>query len=253
MRYDYDVAVIGLGPAGMAVSIMAAEMGLRVLGIERRALGGECMTVGCIPSKALLRMAHVRHLVGRLSDYALSDIEPPAPTEPFTRIAEHLRYITEKKTTKMFEKVDLRLGEGSASFVNPHTVSVGGRTATAKRIFVCAGTRPCVPAIPGLDDVDYLTNETIFDLEAIPDSLLIIGGGAIGCEMAQSFRRLGSRVTIVHLDPHLLPHGDWDAGKLLEEVFVKEGISVYNARGVRRVARENAVITLQTDHGLVAL
>ena len=249
MRYDYDVAVIGLGPAGMAVSIMASEMGLRVLGIERRALGGECMNVGCIPSKALLRMAHVRHLVGRLSEYGLTDVEPPMPTRPFERIDDHLRFITEKKTTKMFEKVDVRLGEGSASFVNPHTVSVGGRTATAKRIFVCTGTRPAIAPIPGLESVDYLTNETVFQLETIPESLLVIGGGAIGCEMAQAFRRLGSRVTIVHLDPHLLPHGDWDAGKLLEEVFVNEGISVYNARGIRRVARENAVITLQTDHG----
>jgi len=249
MRYDYDVAVIGLGPAGMAVSIMASEMGLRVLGIERRALGGECMTLGCIPSKALLRMAHVRHLVGRLSEYALTDIAPPAPTKPFERIADHVRFISEKKTTKMFEKVDLRLGEGSASFVDPHTVSVGGRQATAKRIFICTGTRPAVPSIPGLESVDYLTNETIFDLEAVPESLLIIGGGAIGCEMAQAFRRLGSRATIVHLDPHLLPHGDWDAGKFLEEQFDTEGISVYNARGIRRVGRENAVITLQTDHG----
>jgi len=249
MRYDYDVAVIGLGPAGMAVSVMASEMGLRVLGIERRALGGECMTVGCIPSKALLRMAHVRHLVGRFSDYALADAEPPAPTAPFERIAEHLEFITEKKTTKMFEKVDLRLGEGSASFVDPHTVSVGGVTATAKRIFLCVGTRPAVPPIPGLDTVDYLTNETIFGIESVPDSLLVLGGGAIGCELAQAFRRLGSRVTIVHLDPHLLPHGDSDAGKLLEEVFADEGISVYNARGVRRVSREGSVIAMHTDHG----
>ena len=249
MRYDYDVAVIGLGPAGMAVSIMASEMGLRVLGIERRALGGECMNVGCIPSKALLRMAHVRHLVGRTAEYALTAAEPPAPTKPFERIAEHLRFIAEKKTTKMFEKVDLKLGEGSASFVDPHAVTVGGRTATAKRIFVCTGTRPAIPPIPGLESVDYLTNETIFQLETIPESLLVIGGGAIGCEMAQAFRRLGSRVTIVHLDPHLLPHGDWDAGKLLEDVFVNEGISIYNARGIRRVAREGTVITLQTDHG----
>jgi len=249
MRYDYDVAVIGLGPAGMAVSIMASEMGLRVLGVERRALGGGCMNVGSIPSKALLRMAHVRHLVGRLAEYALADVEPPAPAKPFERIADHIRFIAEKKTTKMFEKVDLRLGEGSASFVDPHTVSVGGRTATAKRIFVCVGTRPAIPPIAGLESVEYLTNETIFGLEAIPESLLIIGGGAIGCEMAQAFRRLGSRVTIVHLDPHLLPYGDWDAGKLLEEVFGEEGIRVYNARGIRRVARENAVITLQTDHG----
>jgi len=249
MRYDYDVAVIGLGPAGMAVSIMASEMGLRVLGIERRALGGECMTVGCIPSKALLRMAHVRHLVERFSEYALADAEPPAPTAPFERIAEHLRFITEKKTTKMFEKVDLRLGEGSASFVDPHTVSVGGQPATAKRIFLCTGTLPAVPPIPGLDTVDYLTNETIFSVESVPESLLVLGGGAIGCELAQAFRRLGSRVTIVHLDPHLLPHGDADAGKLLEEVFADEGISVYNARGVRRVSHEGSVIALQTDHG----
>jgi pyruvate/2-oxoglutarate dehydrogenase complex dihydrolipoamide dehydrogenase (E3) component len=249
LRYDYDVAVIGLGPAGMAVSAMASEMGLRVLGMEQRALGGECMNVGCIPSKALLRMAHVRHLVGRLSEYALADVEQPTPEQPFERIADHLRFILEKKTPKMFEKVDLRLKEGPASFVDPHTISVGERTATAKRIFVCTGTRPAIPPISGLESVDYLTNETVFQLKAIPESLLIIGGGAIGCEMAQAFRRLGSRVTIVHLDPHLLPHGDWDAGKLLEEAFSHEGISVYNARGVRRVAHEGAAITLQTDHG----
>jgi len=249
MRYDYDVAVIGLGPAGMAVSVMASEMGLRVLGIERRALGGECMNVGCIPSKALLRMAHVRHLAGRFSEYALSEMVPPSPEKPFEQIAEHLRFITEKKTTKMFEKVDLRLEEGSASFVNPHTISIGGQTATAKRIFICTGTQPAVPPIPGIESVDYLTNETVFGLEAIPESLLVVGGGAIGCELAQAFQRLGARVTIVHLDPHLLPHGDWDAGKLLEEVFTHEGIAVYNARGIRRIARENAGITLQTDHG----
>jgi len=249
LRYDYDVAVIGLGPAGMAVSIMASEMGLRVLGIERRALGGECMNVGCIPSKALLRMAHVRHLVGKLTDYALSGVEPPKPDRPFARIADHLSFIADRKTSKMFGKVDLRLREGSASFVDPHTISVDGRTATAKRIFICTGTRPAIPPLPGLESIDYLTNETVFSLEAIPESLLIVGGGAIGCEMAQAFHRLGSRVTIIHLDPHLLPHGDWDAGKLLEEVFINEGISVYNARGVRRVTRENAVIALQTDHG----
>jgi pyruvate/2-oxoglutarate dehydrogenase complex dihydrolipoamide dehydrogenase (E3) component len=93
MRYDYDVCAIGLGPAGMAVSIMAAEMGLSVLGIERRNLGGECMSVGCIPSKALLRMAHVRHATTKLSSWALSDVEPPKPVGPFAHIARHLRFI----------------------------------------------------------------------------------------------------------------------------------------------------------------
>jgi len=249
MGYDYDIGVIGLGPAGMAVSIMGSHMGLRVLGIERRALGGECMNVGCIPSKALLRMAHVRHLFTKLQALALSDVEAPTPLRPFERISEHLAFIDEKKTTKMFEKVDLKLCEGSASFVDPHTVSVGDKTYRAKRFFICTGTRPCVPPIHGLDRVNYLTNETIFELDAIPESLLIVGGGAIGCELAQAFQRLGSRTTIVHLDPHLLPHGDWDAGKFLEETFAEEGIGVYNGRAVRSVTEQNGVITLDTDHG----
>jgi len=249
MRTEYDVAVIGLGPAGMAVSVMASKMGLRVLGVEQRALGGECMNIGCIPSKALLRMAHIRHLTTRLEEFALSPVELPAPAAPFRRIGDHVRFINEKKTRKMFEQVDLRLGEGPASFVDPHRISIGRRTHSAKRIFICTGTRPAVPPIPGLELVDYLTNETIFDLEHVPESLLILGGGAIGCEMAQAFRRLGARTSIVHLDPHLLPYGDRDAGDLLQARFANEGISVYNARAVREASQEHGTVTLRTDHG----
>jgi len=249
MRYDYDAGVIGLGPAGMAVSMMASNMGLRVLAVERRALGGECMNVGCIPSKSLLQMAHVRHTFTRASEFALSNVAKlPDPVDPFQTLARHVRFINERKTTKMFEKVDLKLGKGSASFLNPRAISVGDRAYTAKRFFICTGTQPAVPPIPGLDSVDYITNETLFQLESIPESLLIIGGGAMGCEMAQAFSRLGSRVTILHLDPHLLPHGDWDAGKMLEEVFAKEGIAVYNGRGIRHVGTEGNAIVLQTDH-----
>ncbi|MGB2982607.1 MAG: NAD(P)/FAD-dependent oxidoreductase [Candidatus Bipolaricaulia bacterium] len=247
MRYDYDVGVIGLGPAGMAVSIMASEMGLKVLGIEPRSLGGECMSGGCIPSKALLRMAHARHAITKLPSLALSALAAPEPTKPFARIAEHLRFIDEQKTTQMFEKVDLKLREGAASFIDPHTLSVGGEQLTAKRIFICTGTRPCVPGIAGLDSVAFLTNETIFDLEEIPESLVVLGGGAIGCEMAQAFRRLGSRVTIVHRDRHLLPHGDADGGRFLENVFAEEGISVYNERTIHRVSEEGGSIALRTD------
>ena len=249
MRSDYDVCVIGLGPAGMAVAVMASEMGLRVLGIERRALGGECMTVGCIPSKSLLRMANVRHLMTRLGEYAMPAIEPPAPDAPFKRIAEHLDYISEKKTRAMFAKVDLKLGEGSASFVDRHTVALGDARYTAKQIFVCTGTRPAVPPITGLEATSYLTNETVFDLQEVPESLIILGGGAIGCELAQAFSRLGARVSIVHMDTHLLPHGDPDAGELLQAVFEEEGIAVYNGRAIRRVQEENGMVSLFTDHG----
>ena len=249
MGYDYDAGVIGLGPAGMAVSVMASNMGLRVLAVERRALGGECMNFGCIPSKSLLQMAHVRHTFTRASEFALSNVAKlPEPIDPFQTLGRHIRFINERKTPKTLEKVDVKLGEGSASFVNPHTISVGDRRYTAKRFFICTGTQPAIPPIPGLNSVDYLSNETLFQLESIPESLLIIGGGTIGCEMAQAFSRLGSRVTILHLDPHLLPRGDWDAGKMLEEVFAKEGIAVYNGRGIRHAAHEGNAIVLQTDH-----
>jgi len=249
MSYDYDVSVIGLGPAGMAVAVMASEMGLSVLGIEERTLGGECMSVGCIPSKSLLRTAHLRHAVSRLTDYALEPMEAPSPTRLFAHIAEHLQYIDEKKTSKMFEKADLRLREGPASFVNPHTVEVAGKQYSAKRIFLCVGSRPAVPPIPGLDRVDYLTNETIFSLDDVPESLIILGGGAIGCELGQAFRRLGSRVTLVHMDRHLLPHGDPDAGRLLENVFEQEGIAVYNGRTIQRVSGEHDLIDVRLDGG----
>ncbi len=249
MPYDYDVAVIGLGPAGMAVSIMAAEMGFRVLGVEKRSLGGECMNVGCIPSKALLRMAHARHAVTRFPELALSETPLPAPTDTFRRIAEHLQFIDEKKTQAMFERVDVKLREGPASFVDPHTIEVGGTRFRAKRIFVCVGTRPAAPPIPGLDRVEFVTNETLFSLDRIPESLVVIGGGSIGCEMAQAFRRLGARASIVHMDEHLLPHGDGEAGRLLEGIFASEGIEVYNSRRISEVSASSGLIAVRTNVG----
>jgi len=249
MAYDYDVCVIGLGPAGMAVSIMASEMGLRVLGIEKRSLGGECMSVGCIPSKALLRMGHTRYMFDRLGTLALEGGSAPKPVKPFQKIAEHIQYINDKKTTAMFAKVDLKLQEGAASFVDSHTVEVGGKHYTAKRIFICTGTKPCVPPIPGIDEVEFLTNENLFSLDEIPKSMVIIGGGAIGSEMAQAFSRLGCKATIVHADSHLLPHGDPDAGKLLKRIFADEGIEVYNGRTITQIRRENGNIVVQADRG----
>jgi pyruvate/2-oxoglutarate dehydrogenase complex dihydrolipoamide dehydrogenase (E3) component len=251
MTYDYDVIVIGAGPAGMAVSAMASEMGLKVATIEKRALGGECMNVGCIPSKALLRMAKLRHSADRFGDYELDEHGKPSVRRPFERIAEHLAYIDEKKTSGMFKKVSkLKLAEGEASFLDPHTVGVSGEKLSGKRIFISVGTRPAVPPIPGIRDVDILTNETIFKLDAIPSSMTIIGGGAIGCEMAQAFTRLGAKCTIIQMDPHLMPQGDPDAGKLLEEHFGKEGIDVYNSAKLSKVEKQNGIITVEAEGGI---
>ncbi len=228
MGYDYDVLSIGLGPAGMAVSAMAAEMGLRVCAVERHRIGGECMNVGCIPSKALLRTAAVRHTVSRFPSMELERLQAPKVLRPFRRIREKIEFINSRKTLRMFDKVDLVLNEGSARFADRHTVDVDGRRITARMIFVATGSEPLVPPIPGLDDVDMLTNENVFGLEDVPDSLLVLGGGAIGTEMAQAFSRLGSDVTIVHMDSHLLPFADSDDGDLLQKALESEGVRVLN-------------------------
>ncbi len=247
MKYDYDLAVIGLGPAGMAVSVMAAEMGLKVCGIEAHKLGGECMNVGCIPSKALLRSAKVRHMTTKFAEYGLTPLAEPAVQDAFPRIHNHLKYINDQKTTSMFKKVELLLGEGKASFLDPHTLAVGERRVTAKRIFICAGTRPAVPPIEGMETVKPLTNETMFNLDKVPESLIVIGSGAIACEMAQAFARLGCRVTMVKRGKGLLWREDEEGAGLLEEAFTSEGIELRRSRTMKRIERVDGGVTLHTE------
>lgn len=249
MRYDFDIIVIGLGPAGMAVSVMGAEMGLKVCAIEKKKIGGECMNVGCIPSKGLLQSARVRHLFSRARDYGLEPVAQPKVLDSQALIRGHVRHINENKTLGMFSKVKLVLGEGAAVFVDPHTVTVGERRFTAKRIFICVGTRPALPPVPGLDSVGALTNENVFDLDEVPPSLAVLGGGAIGVELAQAFSRLGSEVTLVHMGERLLPDADAAAGEFAGGVFRDEKIKVFNGRRLAKTEKTPEGVLLVTDRG----
>ena len=249
MKYEFDLICIGLGPAGMAVSVMGAEMGLKVCGIEKDKIGGECMNVGCIPSKSLLRIAKYRYSLLKLKEMGLSEGFIPNIKSPFLKINNYLDYISEKKTLKMFDKVELILGKGEASFIDSHTVKVGDRTVTAQKIFIATGTEPLIPPIDGILDIDILTNQNIFKLSKIPESMTIIGGGAIGCEMTQAFSRLGTKCTIIQMDDFLIPNGDKETGDLLEEIFTKENIKVYNSKKIISVKNENEKISLFTEDG----
>jgi pyruvate/2-oxoglutarate dehydrogenase complex dihydrolipoamide dehydrogenase (E3) component len=251
MTYEYDICTIGLGPAGMAVSIMGAQMGLKICGIEARKVGGECMNVGCIPSKSLLQMAKARHAFEKLERLGLAAMPKPAVVDPFPRIAHHLRYINDTKTMGLFDKVDLVLRQGTAGFLGPHTVEVGGRKITARRIFICAGTRPALPPVEGLAAAAPLTNETMFDLPAVPESLIVIGGGAIACEMAQAFSRLGCRVTMVMRGKGILWREDEEAARLLQRTLEKEGIAVRTQVKMQRAEKRNGRVVLHTEEGLI--
>ncbi len=250
MKYEFDLICIGLGPAGMAVSAMGAEMGLRVCAIEKNKIGGECMNVGCIPSKSLLRISKLRHSASKLIEMGLMEGNTRDIKAPFEKIAGYLDYISEKKTLGMFDKVTLILSEGSASFIDARTVKVGERTVTAQKIFIATGTEPMLPQIDGISEVEILTNLNIFNLSEVPKSLTIIGGGAIGCELAQAFTRLGSKCAIAHMDDFLIPLGDKEAGQLLEEVFKKECIDVYNSKKIKSLKKEGDEICLTTEDGI---
>ena len=247
----FDVVCIGLGPAGMAVSILAAEIGLRVCAIEKDKVGGECLNVGCIPSKSLLRMSKNKYAMTKLKNLKLTEGEAPELKDPFTLINEQLDYISHKKTLKMFDKVQLIVGEGEASFIDSRHVKIGDRIVTGRNIFIASGTLPVIPDIPGINDVDLLTNQNLFQLSEIPSSMTIIGGGTIGCEMAQAFAKLGTKCNIVHKAEKLIPMGDDDASKILEEVFIKEGIEIYNGKEIEKITKEGNEILVHTTDGIV--
>lgn len=253
MKYDYDLICIGLGPAGMAVSIMGKSMGLNVVAIEKHKIGGECMNVGCIPSKSLLRMAKIRNSVQKFKNMELEDFPLPKVLNPFTKINNYIDYINDKKTINMFQKVDLFLNQGEASFLDEHTIKINDKKITAQRIYIATGTKPLIPKIEGISNIDYLTNNNIFSLKEIPKSMTIIGGGAIGSEMAQAFSRLGCKCSIVQMDPYLVPIGDKEAGHLLEEVFKNEGIVVYNSKKITKVEMINGLVSLKTEDGIEIL
>lgn len=227
----YDALVIGLGPAGMAVTAMASAMGLKVCAVEKHKIGGECSNVGCIPSKGLLKMAKNCRL-----DY-----------NPFIRLEEHVTYIREKKMAGALKKAEIISGE--ARFTGRQEIEVGGRRLTAKHIFIAVGTRPRTPDIPGLTDVPFLTNENIFSLSEVPESMAILGGGPIGSEMALAFHRLGCACTIIGRAGHLVPKGEPDAGRLLQERYRDYGITVLTKTVTTRVTKENGKIVLTTESG----
>jgi len=250
-KFDYDIVVIGLGPAGMAVAAMAPSMGMTVLAVEDHKVGGECLNYGCTPSKALLKSAEVNYIANNTEKYGIKLEGKTVVENPLEIVREKIAQINGTKTMKMFDKnkVTFILNEGKAKFVDEHTIEVGNKKYTGRSIFIATGAKPFVPPIPGINDVDILTNLNMFEQEEVPKSLTIIGGGAIGTEMAQAFSRLGSKVVIVQMDSHLIPIGDEEAGKLLEKKFIEEGIEVYNSTSIEKVENDGDMILVKTSKG----
>jgi len=223
----YDLAILGGGAAGLAAADFAVSLGLRVALIERTRPGGDCTWSGCIPSKTLLKSARVAQTVRRASLYG---VDASAPAVDFKAVMARVQaviaeiYAEESPEALRRKGIDVALGE--AAFTGPKTLRVGSWELTARRYLLATGARPVIPRITGLRDVPYLTYETVWEMTEMPEHLIVLGGGPIGCEMAQAFRRLGSEVTLVEAAPRLLPQADAEAGETLAGVFQDEGITL---------------------------
>ena len=198
---DFDLAVIGAGAAGLSVAAGAAQLGASVALIERDRMGGDCLNTGCIPSKALLAAAHAARTVRNAARFGVIADDPVIDWDRMrTHIQGVIATIAPVDSEARFRALGATVLRGEARFTDPATISVDGRTITARRFVIAAGSRAAVPPIEGLDRVAYWTNDSLFDLTERPDHLLILGGGPIGLEMADAFSGLGCRVTVVEAD-----------------------------------------------------
>jgi pyruvate/2-oxoglutarate dehydrogenase complex dihydrolipoamide dehydrogenase (E3) component len=248
---SFDVVVVGMGVAGETVAGDLAEAGLEVLGVDRKLVGGECPYWGCIPSKMMVRAANLLAEARRVDGMAGSATVTPDWRPVARRIRDEATDDWDDRVAvERFEGKGGKFVRGEGRLVGPATVAVGDRRYTARRAVVLAtGTEPAVPPIPGLADVPYWTNRDLIEAKELPGSLLVLGGGAIGVELAQALARFGVEVTVVEALDRLLPVETPRVGALLAEVFGAEGIEVRCGVPVDAVQRDGALISVRLADG----
>ncbi len=235
-QFNYDLIVIGAGGGGLTAALTAKGLGKTVAVAERKKIGGECTHSGCVPSKALIKAAAVQHARNEGPLYGLSEIQS-ALGKPFGYVSEIVEKIYEHEKPEVLREQGIDVLEGEASFVDNHTVSVGGRNYKARKFIITTGSSPFVPPVEGMDTVEYLTNETVFQQETVPESLIIMGGGPIGIEMAQAFSRLGSKVTVVEMSETILPREEADLSNRLAGILTEEGVTILTSHKVVKVEK----------------
>jgi pyruvate/2-oxoglutarate dehydrogenase complex dihydrolipoamide dehydrogenase (E3) component len=228
MKYDYDVVIIGVGSAGMIAGEVAAKMGVKAALVERHRVGGDCLWTGCVPSKALLASAKAAHTIRHADKYGLVASDPQFDSAViWHRIHAIQREIAQTDDNPdKYKDLGVELLWGDASFEGEHRIRVGDRVATTQYALVCTGSRPAMPALDGLAEIGYLTSENIFELERAPQSLIIIGGGPIGIEMAQGMNRLGVKTTLLQRAQRILERDEPELADILLGRLREEGVDV---------------------------
>lgn len=244
-----DICVIGAGSGGLSVAAGAVQMGASVILIEKGLMGGDCLNYGCVPSKALLAAGHAANAFKTATPFGVSAV---APKINFQAVHDHVKGviagIAPHDSVERFEGLGVTVIQGAARFTSPKEVLVNGKVVDARRFVIATGSSALVPPIEGIDETPYLTNENIFDLTEAPDHLVIIGGGPIGCEMAQAHRQLGCQVTVIEAG-HILPKDDPDLTAIVRSTLVDQGVALVEGAKVTSVGRaaEGIVVAYERE------
>lgn len=250
MSEHADVVVIGLGPGGEAIASGLADAGLDVVGIEEHLVGGECPYWGCVPTKMMIRAANALAEARRVPSLAGTSTVTPDWTPVAQRIAEAADSWNDCVAVERFERTGGRFVRGRGRLAGAGQVSVNGKFFETRRgIVIATGTRPWIPPIPGLDAVDYWTNREAVEIKELPSSLLVLGGGSVGLELAQVFARFGVDVTIVEALDQLLPNEEPDVGNLLATVLPRDDIKIRTGVSARAVSHDRDRITVELEDG----
>ncbi|MBW4623798.1 MAG: mercuric reductase [Cyanosarcina radialis HA8281-LM2] len=237
----YNLVVIGAGTAGLVTAAGAAGLGAKVALIEKHLMGGDCLNVGCVPSKCLIRSSRAVADVRYANRFGVN--VPRGVGVNFSAVMERMRRlragISHHDSAQRFQSLGIDVFLGNARFSGDDTVEVAGKKLRFKKAVIATGARAVQPSIPGLAEAGYLTNETVFSLTEKPKRLAVIGGGPIGCELAQTFQRLGSHVVLFHKNAHILDREDTDAAEIVQKTFIHEGIELILNCQLQRVERQN--------------
>jgi len=246
-KLDVDICVIGAGSGGLSVAAGASQMGASTVLIEKDRMGGDCLNTGCVPSKALLAAAHAADAARQAGRFGVTVGEPVIDGEAvFSHVHRTIAAIEPNDSVERFEGLGVRVIQATGRFTGPQQVVAGDTEIKARRIVVATGSRALVPPIDGLDGVPYMTNETVFEQTAVPEHLIVIGGGPIGIELAQAHASLGARVTVLEMLA-ILPKDDPELADFVRTRLVEDGIDVREGVRVTGVARSDRGVTVTFD------
>ncbi len=248
-RDVYDLVVVGGGTAGLVSAVGAAGLGARVALVERALLGGDCLNVGCVPSKALIRSARAIAEARRASRLGIRIAAAEADFAGIMlRMRERRAGISANDSVQRLQRAGVDVFLGSGTFSSGRTLDVAGLTLQFNRAVIATGGRPIAPPVPGLDGIPFLTNETVFWLTELPRRLIVVGAGPIGCELAQAFARFGSQVTLLGRAPHVLPNEDADAAAIVQRQLHDDGVRLELGVQLIEATRDAAGMRIRYEH-----